>query len=71
VPELLFAPEVALGRLNRDVPEEELDLIQFAACEVAQPGTGSSQIVLASLDHRKIAAIYCLVDPPSHGFAPL
>lgn len=26
--ELLFAPEVALGRLNRDGPEEELDLIQ-------------------------------------------
>jgi hypothetical protein len=35
VPELLFASEVALGRLNRDVPAEELDLIQFAAGKVA------------------------------------
>jgi hypothetical protein len=32
-PKLLLAPEVALGRLNRDVPEEELDLVQFAAGE--------------------------------------
>lgn len=31
VPELLLAPEVALGRLNRNVPEEELDLVKFAA----------------------------------------
>jgi hypothetical protein len=32
-PKLLLAPEVALGRLNRDVPEEEL-----AAGGVAQSG---------------------------------
>ena len=32
-PKLLLAPEVALGRVNRDVPEEEL-----AAGEVAQSG---------------------------------
>jgi hypothetical protein len=49
VPELLFAPEVALGCLNRDVPEEELDLVQFAPGQVTQAGTGTSQIVRASL----------------------
>ena len=37
VPELLLTPEVALGRLDRDVPKDELDLVQFAAGEVAQP----------------------------------
>jgi hypothetical protein len=42
VPELLFAPEVALGCLNRDVPKEELDLVQFAPGEMTQPGTGAS-----------------------------
>ena len=44
-PKLLRAPEVALGRLNRDVPEEDLDPVQVAAGEVAQSGTGASQIV--------------------------
>jgi hypothetical protein len=37
------------ARLYRAVPEEKLDLIQFAAGEVAQPGTGSSQIVRRQL----------------------
>ena len=44
-PKLLRAPEVALGRLIRDVSEEDLDLVQVAAGEVAQSGTGASQIV--------------------------
>jgi hypothetical protein len=44
-PKLLRAPEVALGRLNGDVPEEDLDRVQVAAGEVAQSGTGASQIV--------------------------
>jgi hypothetical protein len=44
-PKLLRAPEVALGRLNRDLPEEDLDLVQVAAGEVAQSGTCASQIV--------------------------
>ena len=33
------------GRLIRDVSEEDLDLVQVAAGEVAQSGTGASQIV--------------------------
>ena len=33
-PELLFASQVALGRLNRYVPQEKLDLVQFSGGEV-------------------------------------
>jgi hypothetical protein len=35
----LLAAKVSLGRLNRDVPWEELDLFQFAACCMTQPST--------------------------------
>lgn len=45
VPEPLFATEVPLGRLHRNVAEQELDLFQFTPCLVAQARTGSSQIV--------------------------
>src|ERR1041384_1321757 len=37
VAEFLFASEVDLRGLDGDVPEQELDLIEFATCEVAQP----------------------------------
>ncbi len=30
----LFAAEVALGRLDRDMAQKELDLFQFATCRV-------------------------------------
>jgi len=45
VPGLLFASEVALGCLNRDMSEQELDLVQFATGEVTQPRARASQIV--------------------------
>src|SRR5436190_21837209 len=35
-PELLLAAEVSFSRLYGHVHEEELDLIQFAACEMTQ-----------------------------------
>jgi len=31
IPQLLFASQVAFRRLNRNVPEEELNLIEFAS----------------------------------------
>ena len=34
-PELLLASEIPLGRLNGDMSEQELDLVQFATREVA------------------------------------
>jgi hypothetical protein len=37
VAELLLASEVALSGLNGDMPEQELDLIEFTTREVAQP----------------------------------
>ena len=30
MPEILFAPEVTFGRLHRSVPQQELNLLQFA-----------------------------------------
>lgn len=40
----LLAAEVPLGRLNREVPEEERNLLQLAArAELAEPGTRSIQ----------------------------
>jgi hypothetical protein len=43
--ELLFAPEVTLGRLDGDVAEQKLDLIQFAAGEVAEACAGAPEIM--------------------------
>ena len=40
--QLLLAPEVPLRRLDRDVPEEELNLIQFTAGEMTQARTRPS-----------------------------
>ena len=40
----LHAAQVSLGRLNGDVPEEELNLLQFAARGMTQPGTRSADM---------------------------
>ena len=48
-PNALLAAEVSLGRLDRDVSEQELDLLQFAARRVAQPSTCPPEIGGASL----------------------
>jgi hypothetical protein len=47
--QFLLAPEVPFRRLNRHVSQEELDLIQFAAGEVAQTRAGPSQVVRREL----------------------
>jgi hypothetical protein len=41
----LRAAEVSLSGLHRHMPEEELDLLQFAAGGAAQSGTASAQVV--------------------------
>ena len=57
--ELLLASEVALSRLDRHVAEQELDLIEFAAGDVAQPGTGAAEIGGASFSMPAcVAAIF-------------
>jgi hypothetical protein len=48
-PELLLASEVALCRLNREVAEQELDLIQFAAREMTETGARAPQVVRSGL----------------------
>jgi hypothetical protein len=40
IPETLFAPQVSHGRLDGDVPEQKLNLLQFTARLMAQPCTG-------------------------------
>ena len=40
--QLLFAPQITFGGLNRYMPEEELNLIQFATGEVAQARAGAA-----------------------------
>src|SRR5579863_10443294 len=42
IPDLLLATKVSFGRLNRDVPEEELNLFEFTAGHVAEPGAGAA-----------------------------
>jgi len=41
----LFASQVTLGGLHRNVAKQELDLLQFASCFVAQFRTASTKIV--------------------------
>ena len=43
--QILLAPEVALGRHNRGMPQKELDLLQFTSVYVAQLRTGPPKIV--------------------------
>jgi hypothetical protein len=42
-PNPLLAAKVSLGRLNRDMSQQELDLFQFAACSVAQTSARPTQ----------------------------
>jgi hypothetical protein len=44
-PDALFAPQVSLGRLHRNMAQQKLNLLQFASRRVAQPGTASPKIV--------------------------
>jgi hypothetical protein len=47
--QLLFAAQVPLRRLNRNVPEQELNLIQLATREMTQTGTSPAEIVRCKL----------------------
>ncbi len=41
----LLTAKIFLGRLDRDVTEKELDLVQFASGIVTQTGTGPTKVV--------------------------
>lgn len=62
VAQLLLASEVALGGLDRDVPEQELDLIQFAAGQVAEPRASA-----ADMPHSACSALCRMPDYAESG----
>jgi uncharacterized DUF497 family protein len=41
----LLAPEVALGRLDGNVAQEKLDLLEFATCKVADSSARATEIM--------------------------
>jgi hypothetical protein len=49
MPEILFATEITFRRLDRCMPEQELNLLQLAAAIVAQLGTGSPQVMRCNM----------------------
>ena len=48
-PEPLLAAQVSFGRLHRNVPQQELNLLQLAAGGSAKPGAASTEIVRREL----------------------
>jgi len=57
VAEILFATEIALRRLYGRMPQQELNLLQFATAAVAQLCTGSTQVMRCNmLQARSLAA---------------
>jgi len=47
--EILFATEIAFRRLDRCMPQQELNLLQLAAIAVAQLRTGSPQVMRSDM----------------------
>jgi hypothetical protein len=55
--EILFAAEIAFRRLDRGMPQQELNLLQLATARVAQLRTGSAQVMRCNmLQSRSLAA---------------
>jgi len=58
--EPLLATEVLFCRLDRNVAQQELDLVELAACQMAQTRACPSQIMGRQL----ICSLYCWADSP-------
>jgi len=57
MPEILFAAEIAFRRLHGGMPQQELDLLQFATVAVAQLRAGSPQVMRCNMfQARSLAA---------------
>jgi len=55
--EILFAAQIAFGRLHRCMPQQELNLLQLATARVAELRTGSPQVMRRNmLQARSLAA---------------
>ena len=64
---MLLAAKIPLGRLDGDVPQQELDLVQFASGFAAQAGAGPSEVMWGKpINGRFLGAV--LHDVP---YAPL
>ena len=62
--EILFAAEIAFRSLNRCMPQQELNLLQFATTRVAQFRAGSAQVMRRNmLQARSLATILDYVPP--------
>ncbi len=64
--QLLFASQVPFGGLNRDMPQQKLNLFKFAAGEIEQASTRATQIVGRGLldfsSPRRLPKIACDMD---------
>jgi hypothetical protein len=64
-PQLLLTAEVMFGRLDGHVTEEELNLVELAACQMAKTRTCPSQIVRREFVYAGSLG-RSLDDPPKH-----
>ncbi len=69
IPKPLLASQIALRRLNADVPEQELNLLQFSACFVAQTGTRAAKVVGCVHTSEVARAASLLYNAPDHLWA--
>jgi hypothetical protein len=53
----LLAAEIAFGCLHRYMPEQELNLVQFSACGMAQLGTGAGKIVRSQTSEAELRRV--------------
>ena len=53
----LLAAEIAFGCLHRYMPEQELNLVQFSACRMAQLGTGAAKIVRSQTSEAELGRV--------------
>jgi hypothetical protein len=55
-PKLLLASEIALGRLDGDVTEQELNLVQFATGKVTETSTGAAEIMRCQSQRQQLGS---------------
>jgi len=70
----LLAAEIAFRCLDRYMPQQELNLVQFSACGMAQLGTGAAKIVRTQAieaEVRRVLLHYMPDQPLSDAFAPV
>ena len=72
-PELLLAAQVSFCGLDRHMSQQELNLVEFATSEMAQPGAGAPEIVRGQLLDAGVLGRrlhYVPDDPRRHAITP-